>query len=96
MPLSLHIKQQVVRRPSVLLCDSVTHDVTNTFIFTVMPADHRAHLSQKVIHSNYPLENDSLFVVKIVNVVGFMWGFPHALIMDTFVLILDWNCLDGT
>lgn len=83
----------------VSLCVTVwpmTHDVTNTFIFTVMPANLRAHLSQEVIHSNYPLENDSLFVVNIVNVVGFMWGFPNVLIMNTFVLILDRICLEGT
>lgn len=91
MPLCLYIKQQVVRHPSVSLYRAVTHDVTNTFIFTVMPAGHRAHLSLEVVHSNYPLENDSLFVVRIVSVVGFMRGFPSVLIMSAFVFILDWS-----
>lgn len=48
------------------------------FVFTVMPASRRAHLSWEVIHSNYPLENDSLFVVKH-NVVGvFYEGLPRC------------------
>lgn len=70
--------------------------MTNTFILSEMPTNRTAHLPQDVIHSNYPVENDSLFVVNIVNVVGFVWGFPSVLIMNTFVLILDLKCLSKT
>ena len=61
-----------------------------------MTANHEGHLSQEVIHWKYPLENYSLFVVNIVNIVGFECGFPNVLIINTFAFILDWNRLDTT
>lgn len=69
-------------------------DKHHIFLFTVMPANNRAQLTQEIIHLNYLLLNESLFVVNIGILLGFYVGFPNVLIMNRFHF--DLNLTFGT
>lgn len=73
----------------------VTHDQSCTLLSTVRAVGQRDHLPGDVIHLKLSL-NDSLFVVNTGMLLGFYAGFPNALTVSTFVLILGGGCLDGT
>lgn len=91
--LRLYIKQLVIRHHSALLYGLWLMMWQTPFCVYSDATRPQSSPVTRLIHSNYPLENDSLFVVKH-NVVGvFMRGFPVVLIMSAFVLILYWNCL---
>lgn len=80
----------IIRHPSVFTAWP-THGQL-IFLLTVMLGNHCAHLTQDMIHTHNPLQNDSLRHKHWS--VGFYGDFPSVLIMNTFALILDWGRVD--